>query len=112
MIEGFVGAGETEVVAMGRTFLMVNGLCYIVLSLLFIFRFTLQGLGQTAVPTFAGIMELVMRAVAAVFLIDRFGYLGACFANPMAWIGACVPLLIAYAMARKTLHDASEVTEI
>ena len=106
VIEGFVGAGETEVVAMGRTFLVVNGLCYIVLSLLFIFRFTLQGLGQTAVPTFAGIMELLMRAAAAMFLIERFGYLGACFANPMAWIGACVPLAIAYGMVRKTLYDA------
>lgn len=105
VIEGFVGAGETEVVAMGKTFLVVNGLCYIVLSLLFIFRFTLQGLGQTAVPTFAGIMELLMRALAAIFLIDRFGYLGACFANPMAWVGACVPLLIAYWTVKKTLHD-------
>ena len=105
VIEGFVGAGETEVVAMGKTFLVVNGLCYIVLSLLFIFRFTLQGLGQTAVPTFAGIMELLMRALAAVFLIDRFGYLGACFANPMAWVGALIPLAIAYAMVRKTLYD-------
>ncbi len=105
VIEGFVGAGEPEVVAMGRTFLVVNGLCYIVLSLLFIFRFTLQGLGQTAVPTLAGVMELLMRAAAAMFLIDRFGYLGACFANPMAWVGACLPLMIAYAITRKSLHD-------
>ena len=56
-------------------------------------------------PTFAGIMELLMRALAAVFLIDRFGYLGACFANPMAWVGALIPLAIAYAMVRKTLYD-------
>ena len=111
VIEGFVGAGETEVVAMGKTFLVVNGLCYIVLSLLFIFRFTLQGLGQTAVPTFAGIMELLMRALAAIFLIDRFGYLGACFANPMAWVGACVPLLIAYWTVKKTLHDGPLAVE-
>ena len=111
VIEGFVGAGETEVVAMGKTFLVVNGLCYIVLSLLFIFRFTLQGLGQTAVPTFAGIMELLMRALAAIFLIDRFGYLGACFANPMAWVGACVPLLIAYWTVKKTLHDGPPAVE-
>lgn len=111
VIEGFVGAGETEVVAMGKTFLVVNGLCYIVLSLLFIFRFTLQGLGQTAVPTFAGIMELLMRALAAIFLIDRFGYLGACFANPMAWVGACVPLLVAYWTVKKTLHDGPPAGE-
>ena len=106
VIEGFVGAGEAEVVEMGRTFLTVNGLCYIVLSLLFIFRFTLQGLGQAVVPTLAGLMELLMRALAAIFLIDRFGYLGACFANPMAWVGACVPLLIAYSITRKTLKES------
>ena len=111
LIEGFVGAGEPEVISMGRTYLVVNGVCYFVLSLLFIFRFTLQGLGQTAVPTFAGAMELLMRAAAALFLIDRFGYFGACCANPMAWVGACIPVLVAYGMIRKTLIDAPLAVE-
>ncbi len=105
VIQGFVGSGEPDVVSMGQTYLTVNGICYFILSLLFIFRFTLQGLGSTAVPTLAGIMELVMRAAAAMFLIDRFGYLGACCANPMAWVGACIPLAVAYWMTRKTLND-------
>ena len=61
-----------------------------------IFRYTLQGLGQSVVPTIAGIMELVMRTAAAIFLCASLGYLGACLANPMAWIGSCVPLAIAF----------------
>ena len=37
-----------------------------------------------------------MRAGAAIFLVSSLGYLGACLANPMAWIGSCVPLAIAF----------------
>ena len=37
-----------------------------------------------------------MRTAAALFLCDWLGYLGACLANPMAWIGSCVPLAIAF----------------
>ena len=47
-------------------------------------------------PTIAGIMELIMRTAAALFLCGWLGYLGACLANPMAWIGSCVPLTIAF----------------
>ena len=52
-------------------------------------------------PTLAGTMELFMRIAAAIFLVDKLGYLGACLANPMAWIGACIPLAIAFFMAKK-----------
>ncbi len=92
----FVGVGEREVISLGQEYLIVNGVCYWILSLLFIFRYTLQGLGQSVVPTIAGIMELLMRAGAAIFLVSSLGYLGACLANPMAWIGSCVPLAIAF----------------
>ena len=33
-------------------------------------------MGQSIIPTFAGIMELVMRAAAGLFLVDAFGYIG------------------------------------
>ena len=101
IIRLFVGEGQEEVVAYGQLFLVVNGVCYWILSLLFVFRFALQGLGKSFVPTLAGTMELFMRIAAAIFLVDKLGYLGACLANPMAWIGACIPLAIAFFMAKK-----------
>lgn len=103
IMRGFVGDGADEVVEMGGMYLTINGACYIALSLLFIFRYTLQGLGQTLMPTVAGVMELVMRALAALFLADRFGFIGACFANPLAWVGSCLPLMAAYMVTRKKL---------
>ncbi|MGN8631134.1 MATE family efflux transporter [Blautia sp. HCP3S3_G3] len=92
----FVGKGETEVLRLAKTYLSISGINYWILALLFIYRFTLQGLGNSLVPTIAGTMELIMRAVAALFLAQHFGFAGACTANPLAWLGACVPLCIAY----------------
>ncbi len=104
IIELFVGAEETQVIEYGRLFLIITGLSYWALALLFIFRFTLQGLGQSFVPTVAGVTELVMRIAAAIFLVERLGFLGACLASPMAWIGGLIPLAIAFVWtARKQL---------
>ena len=100
----FVGEGQQHIVDLGETYFIVNGTCYLILALLFIFRFTLQGLGQSLVPTIAGIMELIMRVGAALWLVAPLGFVGACLANPMAWLGSCVPLSIAFFMTRRQLH--------
>lgn len=92
----FVGRGEKEVLNLAKIYLSINGSCYSILALLFIYRFTLQGLGRGLVPTVAGIMELLMRAFGALILVDLLGFAGACFSNPLAWIGACIPLAAAY----------------
>jgi Na+-driven multidrug efflux pump len=69
-----------------------------------IFRSTLQGLGQSVVPTIAGVMELVMRAGAALILCEIWGFLGACWASPLAWIGSAIPLMIAYYWTRRSFR--------
>lgn len=68
----FVGQGQENVVGMGSLYLRVQGTMYWVLGLLFIFRNTLQGLGNSLVPTIAGIGELVMRFIAG--LLRNSGY--------------------------------------
>lgn len=105
IIELFVGAEEIQVIEYGRLFLIVTGLAYWALALLFIFRFTLQGLGQSFVPTLAGVTELLMRIAAAIFLVDKLGYLGACLAAPMAWIGGLIPLAISFIRTARHLGD-------
>ena len=107
----FVGAdaaGAEEVIAYGRTYLIVTGSTYTLLSLLLVYRNVLQGLGQSVIPTIAGVMELIMRAIAAVFLCSSLGFLGACMAYPLAWIGAAVPVVLAYFWTEKTLRHAAQ----
>ncbi len=105
IIELFVGAQAVQVIEYGRLFLIITGISYWALALLFIFRFTLQGLGQSFVPTVAGIVELVMRIAAALILVKYMGFLGACLAAPMAWIGGLLPLAIAFFITARKLRD-------
>lgn len=111
IIRLFVGDGQEQIIEYGRLFLITNGVCYWLLALLFIFRFTLQGLGKSFVPTVAGAMELIMRIAAAIFLVDYWGYFGACLANPLAWLGACIPLTIAFYITQKNLSKFIEETD-
>lgn len=92
----FVGDQAPEVIALAEIYLKINGSCYWILALLFIYRYTLQGLGQSLVPTFAGVMELGMRVFAALVMAEYFGFAGVSAASPLAWVGSVVPLIIAY----------------
>jgi hypothetical protein len=49
-------------------------------------------LGDSLMQTLAGVMELVMRALAVLSLSSLAGYTGLCFASPLAWSGALIPL--------------------
>ena len=100
----FVSSQETEVIRLSHAYLIITGCCYLILALLFIYRFTLQGLGKSLVPTIAGAMELIMRAFSALILAQHFGYIGASLSNPLAWAGACIPLGIAYYLTIRKLH--------
>ncbi|HJA67186.1 MAG TPA: MATE family efflux transporter [Candidatus Mediterraneibacter cottocaccae] len=107
----FVSAGETEVIELSHTYLTITGSTYVILALLFIYRFTLQGLGKSLVPTVAGVMELVMRAFSGLILADLFGFPGACLSNPLAWAGACVPLTAAYYWTMRGLRKETAEPE-
>lgn len=100
----FVSSKETHVLSLSQTYFNVNGSMYWVLSILFIIRYTLQGLGQSIIPTIAGIMELFMRSFAAIFLTAILGFIGAAMASPLAWIGSVLVLLASYLKAVKRLQ--------
>lgn len=93
-----------RVLDMAAEYLVFLGLSSFMLGLLFIFRNTLQGLGRTAVPTAAGMMELIMRAAAALILTKYLGFTGACIATPAAWLGASGLLTVAYLLTMKNLQ--------
>ena len=111
LVRLFVGEGEDRVVAMAHQYLMLNGSLYGVLAVLFLLRNALQGLGVTAVPTIAGFMELFARSAVGLLLIDHIGFLGVCLAAPLAWVGALVPVAIAWFIHRRRLLHAEACAE-
>jgi putative MATE family efflux protein len=99
----FIGSNPLAV-SLAHTYLIINGSFYILLAILLIVRQTLQGLGDSIFPTVAGVMELVMRMFAAITLSKFFGFTGLCFASPLAWLGAIIPMIIALAFTIKRLN--------
>lgn len=104
--------GDAVAIKLSHEFLIVNGVCYSLLALLFVFRYSLQGLGYSFVPTVAGIAELVMRSICAIALTSVIGYAGTCIANPLAWIGSLTPLSIALIPILKRMPKKDPEAEI
>ncbi|GEK28409.1 MATE family efflux transporter [Furfurilactobacillus siliginis] len=101
----FISGHDPEVLHLSQTYFNVIASTYVLLAVLFIIRNTLQGVGQQAMPTFAGIAELVMRSFAAFFLVGPLGYAGAVSAEPLAWLGSCLVLIPSYLRAIRQLHN-------
>jgi Na+-driven multidrug efflux pump len=93
-----------EAIEMAHKYLIIMGASFILLAMLFILRETIQGLGDSATATVSGIMELFMRTFAAIILTRHFGFTGLCFANPLAFLGALLPLSISWFLKTKLLN--------
>ncbi len=92
----FIDKSETAVIALSQQFLHLNSLFYPFLTLIFIFRNSLQGLGYSLTAMSAGIFELVARGGVGFGFVRKFGFNAVCFANPTAWIAADILLIPAY----------------
>jgi len=91
-----------KVVELAQIYFYTNQTFYFLLCLLLIIRYTLQGLGKSFVPTAAGIMELIMRAVAAFVFARHLGFAGVSLCNALAWLGSLTMLVPAYLMISRT----------
>lgn len=92
----FVNADSTEIIKNASLYILFGSSTYILLSLVNIVRFTIQGLGFSQFAVLSGILEMVARTIAAFGLVPFFGYIGVCLADPLAWIFADCFLIPAY----------------
>ena len=99
----FVSASETEILMDVHRYLVANSAFYPMLSVIFIFRNGLQGMGFSRQAVGAGIAELLARAIVAFGLVGRLGFTAVCCANPAAWVFADALLLWLYAREIKAL---------
>ena len=83
-----------QVLSFGVEFLYFMAAGLPMLYLLFVYRSTLQGLGNTFIPMISGFVELAMRVGSALLLPRLLGVYGIYTAEIAAWIGAAVLLII------------------
>lgn len=95
---------EQEILSNAYRLLRVNTLFYPALTIIFVCRSMIQGMGYSALAVFSGVFELIARVITAIFIIPGLGYNGVCFANPIAWVLADIFLLIAYNFVYKELR--------
>ena len=89
-----VKVAETLEVAYQYLTVMCIGLP--MLYLLFTYRTTLQGIGDTFIPMVSGFVELVMRIACAVALPLVMGEWGIYLSEIAAWVGAAILLMWGY----------------
>lgn len=99
----FVNSSEVAVLSQARHFLLVNAAFYIPLALVNIVRFLIQGMGFSICAVFAGVAEMIARAIIGIGFVPKFGFNAACFASPLAWIFADAFLIPAFYVTRSVL---------
>lgn len=100
LIQIFVETDDAAIKALvidqGNLNLVIALAFYPLLTLVNTVRFTIQGMGFSGFAVFAGVAEMIARALVGVLLVPIFGFTGACFAGPAAWLFADAFLVPAY----------------
>ena len=106
ILRGFVSGTPEEIsmtIDVGYRYLAIMCFCLPVLYLLYVFRSSIQGLGNTFLPMVSAISEFMMRTSSALLLTALIGESGLYIAEVAAWFGADLVLIPSYLyMIRKT----------
>ena len=99
----FLRKEETEIISLSAKCLVIMSSFYVLLAIINVLRFAIQGMGYSSLAVVAGMLELIGRAGAGIILVPLFGFTGACFGSPLAWVFADVFLIPAYILCVKKL---------
>ena len=99
----FISSDQIEALNYSKQYLNTVAIFLPILGMLFIYRNSLQGIGDAFIPMMAGVAELVARVIVAFTLPAFIGYIGICLASPFAWIGATIPMAIKYRILIKRM---------
>jgi len=100
-----------QVLQIGYEFLLVMAAGLPLLYLLFVYRSTLQGLGDTIIPMASGFVELGMRVATVLLLPMLLGVWGVYLAEIAAWGGAGIFLIVGCYHRLKTVEKRSPFTQ-
>lgn len=103
VVSWFISSPSDEIFLYAMQYLTVISWFFLPLSVIFLYRNALQGLNQGIVPMVSGFVEMVCRVLVIVAVPGSAGFFGVCFADPAAWVGAGVPLLITYLLWQKKM---------
>lgn len=109
----FITENIETVYGYAEIYIRICGLFFIPLGMIFIYRNTMQGCGFAFWPMMGGVVELLVRCVAAFVATKMLSYEGVCIANAGAWLGAGLFLWICYHyVMRRMIREKQRFDEV
>lgn len=105
----FLDEKDPVIMQNSTQFLIIVSAFYCLLTLVNTVRFTIQGMGFSSLAIIAGVMEMIARGIARMLLVPAFGYLGACYSSPLAWLLADAFLIPAFFLCKRKVARQLEV---
>lgn len=105
----FLDEKDPVIMQNSTQFLIIVSAFYCLLTLVNTVRFTIQGMGFSSLAIIAGVMEMIARGIAGMLLVPKFGYIGACFSSPLAWLLADAFLIPAFFLCKRKVARQLEV---
>jgi len=99
----FVTGSEAELIRLAHQYMVMQVLFYPSLTLVNVVRFMIQGMGFSGLAVIAGLLEMIARSFAGIFLVPVLGFTGVTLGSPLAWILADAFLIPAYFSCKKRL---------
>lgn len=108
----FVKSEETGVIDAAYQYIFIDVLFVGLLALLFVFRYSIQGIGRSLTAMVAGFMEMAARMTMSLFVIPVIGWNAACFTDPTAWGSAMIYCAITFAIIMHIKQKKHKTPEI
>lgn len=105
----FLDEKDPVIMQNSTQFLIIVSAFYCLLTLVNTVRFTIQGMGFSSLAIIAGVMEMIARGIAGMLLVPSFGYIGACYSSPLAWLLADAFLIPAFFLCKRKVARQLEV---
>ena len=96
VVQLFMTEYNEDIMFAAKHYLWAIAECYSLVAVLFVFRNTLLGLGYTYSNMIAGAGELFGRLAVALIFTPLIGFNAVCYAGPVAWLLADIPLIVIY----------------
>ncbi len=106
----FLDNPTAEVLQAAHMYITYTVPAYFFLSQIFIYRNACQGMGIGMIPMLSGMVELVMRSAAAIYLSGAYGFMGVCLAEPIAWISCAIFVFVSYNYFIRVLERKSALS--
>lgn len=96
-----VGASNAGTLESIDNYYKMTAFFYGFLAILFVLRFSLQGMGRTVAPTVSGILEMGIRSFVPLVFVGSIGFPAIAYSHPLSWGSTAIIMATAILLIAK-----------